>query len=353
MKKNSLSSITALCLALALALFACAAVFGLARTAYAASEPAGVSDDANASDPDAPVSQDNDGAAEPKEGDSGDGSAIATGESDHEETPEEKAERKAAEKKERIKRGVVFAVIGAAASLGIVAAVTVPGWKKSGTKPATTTMLAESALMIAIATVCSLIKIDLPFGGGVTVVSMLPLIMISHRHGWRWGLLTAFAYSLIQLIFGLDNVGYAANIPMAFGIVFFDYIVAYTVLGLSGIFGKKRASVAVGIAVTFGLRFLCHYVTGVWIWKEWMPEKFFGLTMTTPFVYSALYNGWYMFVELALTMLVAMLIYKPLEKFFTSPVENAAEPSKKLPPDHQVVDPDTLVPEAVEKDGRN
>jgi len=131
---------------------------------------------------------------------------------------------------------------------------------------------------------------------------------------------TAFVYSVLQLILGLDNVGYATSFIMALGVVFLDYVIAYTVIGLSGVFdgplGKTRASVAVGIAVTFILRFVCHLITGAWIWGEWMPEEFMGMTMTSPWFYSFLYNGWYMLAELVLTELVAMLIYKPLGKFF-------------------------------------
>ena len=180
-------------------------------------------------------------------------------------------------------------------------------------------MLAESAVFIAIGTVLSFLKIDLPFGGGVTIVSMLPLVFISHRWGWKWGLLTAFAYSLIQLIFGLDNVGYASSFLAAVGIILLDYVIAYTVIGLSGIFekpfGKTRKAVAVGIAVTFFLRFVCHLVTGAWIWGVWMPETFMNMTMTNPWIYSFLYNGWYMLAELVLTEIVAMLIYQPLRKY--------------------------------------
>ena len=183
-------------------------------------------------------------------------------------------------------------------------------------KKITTLQLVESALMIAIATVCSMVKVDLPFGGGVTILSMLPIVMISHRYGWKWGVLVAFAYSVGQMLLGLDNVAYANSFWMGAGIVMLDYILAYTVIGLSGIFGKERWSVAVGIAVTFMLRFLCHFVTGAWIWGVWMPESFMGMKMSSPWIYSALYNGWYMLVELAATELVAMLIYKPLEKFF-------------------------------------
>ena len=202
--------------------------------------------------------------------------------------------------------------------------------------------LVESALLIAMATGLSLIKFDLPFGGGVTVVSMLPIIIISHRLGCQWGLGSAFVYSGIQLVLGLDNVGYAQNFAQTLGVVFLDYIIAYTVLGLSGLFNRvfqnrekataiglgfiRRipmtreqnigSAMAVGIFFTFCLRFLCHFVTGAWIWGEWMPEEFMGMPMTSPWLYSALYNGWYMFAELVLTELVVVLLYGPLGKFF-------------------------------------
>lgn len=182
--------------------------------------------------------------------------------------------------------------------------------------------LTESAVFIAIGTVLSFLKIDLPFGGGVTIASMLPLIIISHRWGWKWGVFTAFVYSVLQLLFGLDNVGYATTFLTAAGVVLLDYIIAYTVIGLSGIFdkpcGKTRKSVCVGIAVTFFLRFLCHYITGVWIWGGWMPESFMNITMTSPWLYSFLYNGWYMLAELIVTEIVANILYAPLAKYIHS-----------------------------------
>jgi thiamine transporter len=193
-------------------------------------------------------------------------------------------------------------------------------------KRITALQLVESALMIAVATVCSIVKIDLPFGGGVTIVSMLPLILISHRYGWKWGVLTAFTYSIVQMILGLDNVGYATSFLMGAGIVLLDYVIAYTVIGLSGIFGKDRKAVAIGIAVTFALRFCCHLISGAWIWGVWMPEEFMGMKMTSPWIYSALYNGWYMLAELVATELIAMLIYKPLEKYFRG--EELAQPKE-------------------------
>ncbi len=250
----------------------------------------------------------------PEAGDSADaGDTVTTGASEDEEEEEEETD----------KNSIILSVIGGVIAAGFVALIAFTHFGKKGiaNKRITPTLLTESALMVAVATVCSLIKIDLPYGGGVTIVSMLPLVIISHRHGWRWGITTAFVYSIIQLIFGLDNVGYASSTAMAFGVIFLDYIVAYTVIGLAGAFGKGRKGVAIGIIVTFFIRFLCHFVTGVWIWKEWMPETFFGLTMTSPALYSALYNGWYMLAELVITLVVAMLVFKPLEGYF----ENKSE----------------------------
>jgi thiamine transporter len=192
--------------------------------------------------------------------------------------------------------------------------------REETTMKITVRQLAESALMIAAATLLSLIKIDLPFGGGVTVVSMLPIILISHRYGWKWGVLTAFVYSVAQLLLGLDNVAYAENFVMGAGIILLDYIVAYTVIGLSGMFGKSRGAVAIGIAVTFTLRLMCHLITGAWIWGVWMPDEFMGLKMTNPWFYSFLYNGWYMLFELVITEAVAMLIYSPLKTFLSNKV---------------------------------
>lgn len=177
--------------------------------------------------------------------------------------------------------------------------------------------LVESALMIAVGTLLSMVKFDMPMGGGMTLCSMLPLILISHRYGWKWGTFTAFVYSLLQLTLGMDNVRYASTFIMSLGIILFDYVVAYTVIGLSGAAEKfvkdRRAAVMTGTAVTFFLRFLCHFITGMWIWDALWPNEF-GMASAA---YSAAYNGWYMLGELILTEVVIWLIWKPLGRYFT------------------------------------
>ena len=183
-----------------------------------------------------------------------------------------------------------------------------------------TRKLVESALMIALGTVLSLFKIDMPMGGGVTICSMLPLVLLSFRWGWRWGVGSAFIYSVLQLLLGLDNIGYAAagGIGMAIACGLLDYVVAYLVIGFAAIFDKPgrdhRKAMVIGICVTFFLRFLCHFSTGVWIWGVLWPNEL-GMAAIP---YSAVYNGTYMGGELVLTVLVSMLIYKPLEKYITA-----------------------------------
>ena len=182
-----------------------------------------------------------------------------------------------------------------------------------------TRRLTDTAILIALGTVLSLFKIDLPFGGGVTICSMLPLVIISFRYGWKWGGLAGFVYSVIQLMLGLDNVQYASSAVMAAGIVLLDYILPYTVIGFAALFGGKptntRKALVLGIVVSFVLRLVCHIVTGAWIWGEWMPEEFMNMAMTSPWIYSILYNGWYMLAEIVLTVIVAMAIYNPLKRF--------------------------------------
>ena len=182
-----------------------------------------------------------------------------------------------------------------------------------------TRRLTDTAILIAMGTILSLFKIDLPFGGGVTACSMLPLVFISYRYGWKWGGFAGFVYSVLQLMLGLDNVRYASSAIMAAGIILLDYILAYTVIGFASLFGGKpsntRKALVISIIVSFLLRFVCHLITGAWIWGEWMPDEFMGMTMTSPWIYSFLYNGWYMLAEIVLTVAAAMAIYGPLEKY--------------------------------------
>ena len=101
-----------------------------------------------------------------------------------------------------------------------------------------TRTLVECALMIAVGTVLAQIKIfEMPFGGSVTLVSMLPFILVSFRHGVKWGLATGFVNSLLQMLLGFYAPP-AGTVAAFVGVVLLDYVLAFTLLGLAGVTAK-------------------------------------------------------------------------------------------------------------------
>ncbi len=171
--------------------------------------------------------------------------------------------------------------------------------------------LTESAIMLAFASVLSIVKIvDMPYGGSVTAFSMLPLILIAYRYGTRWGLVSAFAYGLIQMLLGMDNLSYATGFVPVVMILLFDYLVAFAVLGLAGLFRRpglsQSTSLALASAVTGTLRYLCHVLTGCTVWA--------GLSVPTAqaAIYSLSYNATYMLPEIVILVLGAVYISRVL-----------------------------------------
>ncbi len=175
--------------------------------------------------------------------------------------------------------------------------------------------LAFSAVMIGLGTALSMIKIiQMPLGGSVTLLSMLPVVMISLVFGLRWGLGSAFAYSLIQLFLGITMDGLFAwglTPVMLVGSIVFDYLLAYTVLGIAGIFSKKGyAGICTGVVLALFLRFVSHFISGVVIFKELGQFELFGEFFTNrPFLYSLAYNGLYMLPEIIFTSAAAFLLF--------------------------------------------
>ncbi len=166
--------------------------------------------------------------------------------------------------------------------------------------------LTESALMLALATLLSLITIfPMPFGGSVTPLSMLPVFLIAFRYGALWGVGVGFTYGLIEMLLGLNNLSYATSALAGVCIVLFDYLVAFAVLGLGGLFRKrlKHRSLEFALGVTLGcvLRFLCHFLTGVTVWAGYADGQIV-------WIYSLLYNGSYMLPEMILTVVVGVIL---------------------------------------------
>ena len=204
-----------------------------------------------------------------------------------------------------------------------------------------TKRLTESAMLLAVAIVLELVSKmfipEQPFGGQITLVSMLPVVLISYRHGLRWGFVASFAYALLEMALGARVVG-AAFLPGYFGdgamigravlMCLLDYILAFTVLGLGGVFRnrirKPGLSLMAGSLAALSARFLCHILSGYILfagYAEWYftQEGFpaWGTSLTqnlSPtalgWVYSIVYNGMYMVPEIIFTALAALLMAK-------------------------------------------
>ena len=171
--------------------------------------------------------------------------------------------------------------------------------------------LCEGAIMVALAQILAYLKLyELPQGGSITL-AMVPIFFFAVRWGWKKGLGCAFVFGLLQLL--LDG-GFAIGWQSIIG----DYLLAFTVLGFAGLAARKKSGVFTGTLIAGFARFLVHYVVGATIWAEYMPDEFFGMTMTSPWFYSLLYNGSYMLPSIILCVVVFALLYKPLKKYFTS-----------------------------------
>ena len=193
--------------------------------------------------------------------------------------------------------------------------------------------------MLAIATVlafvCAYIPfLNFPFGGGLTVASMLPIVLVSYMYGVKWGLFTGGIYSLIQMLMGhgtvvamfLPNDDAYQGALRAIIICLLDYVVAYTVLGVGGLFRKRIRSnslaLCLGVIVALSARYAVHIASGAiffgayaeWFFTDtlfagmgfskWLMNNLSGGALAI--VYSVIYNGCYMIPEIIITAVVAI-----------------------------------------------
>ena len=168
--------------------------------------------------------------------------------------------------------------------------------------------LVLTAMLIALGTALSMVKIwQMPLGGAVTLLSMLPIALISIEYGVAWGMGGAFAYSLVQLGLSFAKVlSWGLSPAAVVGTFVFDYLLAFTFLGLSGMFRKKGApGIIVGLLIAMSLRLICHVISGAIIFGVWMPEDW-----SNPWLYSICYNGLYMLPEFILTTIGSVILFK-------------------------------------------
>ena len=173
-----------------------------------------------------------------------------------------------------------------------------------------TRALTEGAMLIAAAQVLSYVKLyQFPHGGSVTP-AMFPILLFALRFGLGRGLLAGFVYGLLQLIFdGAYAWGWQSMV--------LDYLLAFTPLGLAGIFKGKPWGIFPGTVLGCAARFGVHYLSGVTIYRITMPTQIPGFgVFDDAAVYSLVYNGSYMLPTTLIALAIAAALYVPMKRYF-------------------------------------
>lgn len=173
--------------------------------------------------------------------------------------------------------------------------------------------ITESAMMIAIATLLSMAKlIDMPYGGSVTMASMLPLVILAYRYGVGWGVLSGLVYGAIQFALGTENIGYLPAKSFAYVTVMIltDYLLAFAALGFGGIFRKtskrQATALALGAVLVSVLRYAFHVIGGWTVWASFDLSK-------SGLIYSVSYNATYMIPEMLILVVAAIFLGNALD----------------------------------------
>lgn len=182
---------------------------------------------------------------------------------------------------------------------------------KQPSRMSRTAILVECAMMAALAFILSVIPFfHMPLGGSITLFSTLPIVVVSFRHGAKWGMSTAAVYGIIQALQGANNVAAAGGFGAMVLCVLLDYFLSYSSVGLSGpIAGmiirrkaKPVAGIAVGIASTGLMRLACSFISGMLIWGAWAPE---GVAV---WKYSLTYNAGWCLPDVAIVLVAALAL---------------------------------------------
>jgi len=167
--------------------------------------------------------------------------------------------------------------------------------------------LTLSAIMIALSAVLSMVKVyQLPLGGSITLLSMLPVAAVAICYGTKTGLITSLMYACVQIALDLGAMmGYGMTATTWVGCLVFDYIIAFGAIGLAGVFRKHGTlGMCAGVALACVVRFISHFISGSIVFAVWCPEGW------NVYLYSLVYNGSYMLPELVLTTIGALLLFR-------------------------------------------
>ncbi len=183
--------------------------------------------------------------------------------------------------------------------------------KKSGESAWTIRELSAAAMCLALGFLLSFIKLwQMPQGGSVTLASMLPVMLFAYIYGTPKGLVVGFAYALLQCLQDFWVVHWAQ--------FFLDYILAFTALGLAGLFKK---SIFPGMILACVLRYALHVISGVIFFASYAAEA--GQEL---WPYSLVYN---LFVLIDLAICIVIVAIPPVSEMIQRFRRQALKPAPR------------------------
>lgn len=186
-----------------------------------------------------------------------------------------------------------YAVCILAGVILFVAALAFAG-KGSEKKKMSTRQLVFCAMAMALAFVTSYIKIfTLPWGGSVTLCSMLFIVLVANWYGVQTGILVGLAYGILQFI--------QEPYVLSFFQVCCDYILAFAALGVAGFFAKSSHGLVKGYIAAVIARGAFHALGGYLYWMDYMPSNF-PKALTS--VYPIVYNYSFLLAEAVITLII-------------------------------------------------
>ncbi|KIR03542.1 Substrate-specific component ThiT of thiamin ECF transporter [Lachnospiraceae bacterium TWA4] len=166
--------------------------------------------------------------------------------------------------------------------------------KTTEKKHMSTLQLVCCSASMALAFVASYIKIfQMPWGGSITLCSMLFIVLVAYWYGAKTGILVGLAYGILQFI----QEPYVLSLFQ----VCCDYIFAFAALGLAGFFKGRKNGLLKGYILAVLGRWFFHSLGGYLYWMDYMPENF-PKALTA--IYPLVYNGSFLFAEAILTIVV-------------------------------------------------
>lgn len=189
-------------------------------------------------------------------------------------------------------------------------------------KKTKTLFLVEVALFTALAYVfdllANLFQLKIWAQGGSISIAMVPIFLIAFRWGVKGGVLSGLLLGGLQVVTGQAWIAHPVQ-----GLL--DYFVAFTVVGLAGIFvnqikeaiqtqskGKVMTYVIAGTFLGSLLRYITHVISGIVFFGEYAPE---GTPVT---IYSIVYNGTYMLPAFVLSAIFVFLLINTAPKYFNA-----------------------------------